>query len=327
MAKLRWGVLGCGDVVRKRVAQAIQEQPNSELLAACRRDADGVKEFAQRFQVPRVYTHDLDLLSDPDIDIVYIATPVHLHLPQTLAAAAARKHVLVEKPMAMTTAECDQMVQACHQQKVKLGVAYYRRFYPMVRRMEKLLAKGETGQAPSVSPVTCTPFPMQPGEEGYWRVLPESGGGGALMDIGSHRLNLFLHMFGPVTQVKALCTTVAAQYQAEDTALLSLKFASGMVGSLQCYFGTTVDPDEFTVLGTYGRLAAQPLNGDRLFVQSGDTSRWELCPPDSNLCAPLIEDMVQAVLKDKLPTVTGNEARWTNAVIEKAYLEASGRKA
>ena len=102
---IRWGLLGCGDIARKRVAQAITDDPNSRLLAACRRDPARLREFCQAFGVERAYTSEADLLTDPDNDVVYIATPVRLHLPQTLPAAAAGKHVLVEKPMALSVSQ------------------------------------------------------------------------------------------------------------------------------------------------------------------------------------------------------------------------------
>jgi predicted dehydrogenase len=105
MSSIRWGLIGCGDVVRKRVARAIKDEPRSQLIAACRRDADELSRFCESFDVERAYASADDLLADRDVNAVYIATPVCFHLPQTLAAARAGKHVLVEKPMAMSVAE------------------------------------------------------------------------------------------------------------------------------------------------------------------------------------------------------------------------------
>jgi len=198
MPGVRWGLMGCGDIVRKRVARAIQEAPGSRLLAACRRDELKLKDFCRTFGVGRFYTRDVDLLGDPDIDAVYVATPVNRHRPQAVAAAEAGKHVLLEKPMALSVAECQEIISACGQNGVKLGVAYYRRFYPLVSRMREILKAGTIGSPLSVAAVTSTRFAIQPGEEGYWRVLPGVGGGGSLMDIGSHRIDLFLDLFGEI---------------------------------------------------------------------------------------------------------------------------------
>ncbi len=319
MPTIRWGLVGCGDVVRKRVAQAVLDEPRSELVAACRRDKQRLDEFCDRFQIDKRYPRDTDLFTDPDIDAVYIATPVKDHLPQTLAAARAGKHVLVEKPMAMNVAECTEMIEVCRENDVQLGVAYYRRFYPLVQRIEELLKSGEIGTPLAISAVTSTPFALQPGEEGYWRVIAEEGGGGALMDIGSHRINLFAHLFGGVQQVKCICRNVAANYDAEDTSVMVLGFESGSVGTLQCHFGSAVDPDEFSITGTLGRLYAAPLNGSELVIETAAGCRTERHDPPPNFCGPLVTDFVSSILERRSPRVCGDEGKLTNAIIERGY--------
>src|SRR5262245_44906432 len=223
---IRWGIIGCGDIVRKRVGQAIQGDPESRLVAACRRDEAKLHEFCRTFGVERAYTLDIDLLNDPAIDVVYIATPVRLHAPQAIAAAQAGKHVLVEKPMARCAAECDSMIEACRRQRVKLGVAYYRRFYPVVARIKTLLAAGEIGRPVSISAITSSSFGMdlQAQRDGYWRVIRSEAGGGALMDIGSHRIDLFLDLCGGVADVKAYCESLGDAFDTEERATLLLRF-------------------------------------------------------------------------------------------------------
>jgi predicted dehydrogenase len=316
---IRWGIIGCGDVARKRVAGAIQNDPNSELVAVCRRDEAKLRAFADEFQVSVATTSADDVIASAAVDAVYIATPVNLHGPQTIAAAAAGKHVLVEKPMAMSTVDCEAMIAACAKADVRLGVAYYRPFYPIVHRMQELIQSGEIGKVLSVSATTCTPFAIDPGDDGYWRVLPEAGGGGALMDIGSHRLDLFLRLFGPVSDVKAQCGTVAASYQADDVATLALRFESGVHGVLHCCFGSSTDPDEFAVLGTEGRLVSRPLNGGELIIEHGRDHTIEQHPPASNFNAPLIADFSAAILESRPPLVSGEVGRDVNRVMEQAY--------
>lgn len=321
MSSITWGLIGCGDVARKRVARAIQDEPRSTLLAACRRTEEKLHSFCDSFRIPRRYSEAEELLRDPEIDAVYLATPVREHLPQTLAAARAGKHVLVEKPMAMTEAECERMIAACSEAGVRLGVAYYRRFYPIVHRMQELIQNGAIGTPLGISAVTATPLAMQPGEEGYWRVLPDAGGGGALMDVGSHRIDLFNHFFGEPPAVKALCETIAGRYEAEDSAVLVLRFQSGVLGTLQCHFGCA-DPDEFAIQGTLGRLSARPLNGDALVVEIGGQRRVENHPAPANFCGPLVADFVSAILEGRPPMVTGEAGRQTTAVMDRAYADA-----
>ena len=318
---IRWGILGCGDVARRRVAMAIQQNAASTLEAVCRRDPEKLQEFRDDFNVPRGYTDAEQLLADPEIDALYIATPVYLHQQQAVTAAHQGKHVLVEKPMAMSVAECDTIIEACKQNNVKLGVAYYRRFYPVIERIAEIINSGEIGQPLSVTAVTATAFSLSPGDDGYWRVLLEQGGGGALMDIGSHRIDLFQHLFGPISEVSGFTSTLAADYQADNCTTLTMRFESGLHAVLQCYFGAVIDPDEFTVMGTAGRLTVSPLNDGKLVVQSATSQREEALPPADNFNNPLIDDFVEAIQDDREPCISGFQGRATNQVMEAAYLK------
>src|SRR2546427_10832855 len=145
MKSLAWGLIGCGDIARKRIAPALRDLDLCDLVAVSRERAELVEEFAREFGARRSYETWRQLLSDTEIDAVYIATPVHLHAAQTIAAAEAGKHVLCEKPMAMNVRECEQMMAACRANNVKLGVAYYRHFYPVIGRIKKVMASGEIG--------------------------------------------------------------------------------------------------------------------------------------------------------------------------------------
>jgi predicted dehydrogenase len=142
---VRWGLIGAGDIVRRRVGDALRESAGSTLAGVTRARADLVDAFAREIGAARAFATWQELVADPAIDAVYIATPVRLHAQQTIAAAAAGKHVLCEKPMAMDAAECDEMIEACRRAGVALGIAYYRRFYPAVIRVKEILASGEIG--------------------------------------------------------------------------------------------------------------------------------------------------------------------------------------
>lgn len=314
--KLRWGVIGCGDIVRKRVAMALQDAPNSELLAACRRDRAKLAAFCGQFGVTRGYLSADEMLRDPEIDAVYIATPVSEHHPLTLAAAKAGKHVLVEKPMAMTVAQCQEMIDAAAASGVRLGVAYYRRFYPVFRRIQQLIAEGAIGRVLSVIATASTPLAMAPGEEGYWRVDRSKSGGGALMDVGSHRIDLLLELFGKPTRVEAICRE---EDNAEEAASVILAFKSGVQGIVHCLFGPPTDFDDFIVTGTSGRLSVSPLNQGILNIDQCNQVSTEKLPPCANLHLPLVRDFVESVLNQRDPSVTGFAGLKVNDVIQAAY--------
>lgn len=312
---IRWGLLGCGDIANKRVADAILRDENSELVAACRRDENQLRSFADAFSIPYVTTSADELIGRTDLDAIYIATPVDLHCPQTIAAAESGKHVLVEKPMAISSDECQQMIDACDRAGVTLGVAYYRRFYPMVLRMAQLLEQGAIGRPLSILATTGNPNRFPPDD---WRVDVSRGGGGPLMDIGSHRLDLFLMLFGSITGVQSNCIA-SGDYEAEQAATLLMEFESGAHGVLQCYFGTTNTPDRLEIIGTDGRLSTDDLNGAELLVVQGDVATTETHPPPANFHAPLIADFTEAIEQHRAPTVNGPIGLATNKLIQTAY--------
>src|SRR5262245_54245537 len=141
--KVRWGLVGCGDISSKRVAPALRDLAECELVAVNRARAELAQQFAEEFGAKRWHSDWRELIADDEVDAVYIATPVYLHAEQTIAAAEAGKSVLCEKPMAMNPGECDQMIAVCESKDVGLGVAYYRRFYPEIRRGKENIASGE----------------------------------------------------------------------------------------------------------------------------------------------------------------------------------------
>ena len=145
MSILKWGLIGCGDISERRVAPALRDLHSCELVAVNRHDYSKAEEFAKKFGAGKWYKEWQDLLENDEIDAVYIATPVHLHAEQTIAAARAGKHILCEKPMAINAAECDAMIKAADANDVKLGVAYYRHFYPVVHRVKELIADDKIG--------------------------------------------------------------------------------------------------------------------------------------------------------------------------------------
>ena len=312
---IRWGLLGCGDIANKRVAGAIVADDRSELAAACRRDKDALEAFGNSFGISYLTTSSDELIAKEDLDAVYVATPVHLHCEQTIAAARSGKHVLVEKPMAIDPTECQRMIDACAASGVTLGVAYYRRFYPIVARVAGLIADGTLGRPLSILATTgnTNRFPADD-----WRVVKALGGGGPLMDIGSHRLDLFLQLMEDVNRVQSICSP-SPHYEAEETATLLLEFQNGCHGVLQCYFGTVDTPDRLEVIGTDGRITIEDLNAGEMMLVTADGTLQESHRPDQNFHAPLIRDFTDAIRSGRSPTVTGEIAMATNQMIADAY--------
>lgn len=301
----RWGLVGAGDIVRKRVAAALRDSPGSTLAAVARAREEQVEAFARSVGATRWHSRWRDLVADDGIDGVYVATPVRLHAEQTIAAADAGKHVLCEKPMAMSPGECERMIAACLRARVALGVAYYRHFYPAVLRAKEILKSGEIGR-PVVAQINAFErFNPSPDHPRHWFVRRADAGGGPMMDFGCHRLEVLLHLFGPVAHATGSIANVEFEREVEDTATAVLRFERGPCATITVTHAALEPQDTLSVFATDGSIHVQTLNlGDMRVVTRGG-ERVERHPPDANLHAPLIRDFVQAVADGRAPLVTG----------------------
>jgi predicted dehydrogenase len=250
---------------------------------------------------------------------VYVATPVHLHATQAIAAAEAGKHVLCEKPMAMDVAECDLMIAACRANHVTLGIAYYRHFYPVVARVRALLAAGEVGRPVLAQIDAFERFNPQPHEERHWFVKRSASGGGPMFDFGCHRLEVLLSLFGPVRQTVGLTANVIFDREVEDTAVAALRFASGPCATVTVTHAAIEPRDTLRIFGTAGSIHIAVLNaGEMVITRNGQEAR-EAHPPASNLHQPLVEDFVEAVQTGRAPSVDGEVGRAVAEIEARIY--------
>ena len=160
MDRVRWGIVGVGNVAEHKSGPGFQQAERSELVAVMRRNGSLAADYARRHDVPRWYDDADELINDPGVDAVYVATPPDSHSAYVLRAAQAGKPVYVEKPMARTAVECEQMVSACAEAGVGLFVAYYRRAMPRFVKVKELLEGGRIGQLRSVSIRNERPAPV-----------------------------------------------------------------------------------------------------------------------------------------------------------------------
>jgi predicted dehydrogenase len=323
---LKWGLIGAGDIARRRVAPALRDSPQCDLVAISRAHAELADAFAKAFGARRWYPRWQDLLADAEIESVYIATPVRLHAEQAVAAAGAGKHVLCEKPMAMNARECDRMIAACRANGVKLGVAYYRHFYPAVARTKDIVSSGEIGR-PVVAQMNAFEwFDPQPDHPRAWLLNRAVSGGGPMIDFGCHRLEVLLHLFGPVERTAGLAANVVFDREVEDTAAVLLQFERGPCASLAVTHAARERQDTLHIFGTQGSIHISDLNSGELRVIAGERERVESHPPAENLHRPLIDDFVEAVFANREPAVGGPTGRAVAAIEDDIYAVAtSGR--
>lgn len=223
-AKLRWGLIGCGDIARKRVAPALRDLANCELVAVSRANSALAEEFAREFGAKHWHKDWRDLISDKEVEAVYIATPVHLHAAQAVEAARAGLHVLCEKPMALNTAECDSMIAACEAQNVCLGISYYRRFYLVIERIKSILSSGEIGVPVLAQMNAFERFDPAPTHPRRWLLERSKSGGGPLFDFGCHRIEVLMNLFGRIEKARGITGNALFEREVEDTATALFQF-------------------------------------------------------------------------------------------------------
>jgi predicted dehydrogenase len=318
-----WGIIGAGDIARKQTARAIAAVPSARLEAIMRRDPQEAQAFAREFGAAKAYSGVEQVLADPEIDAVYIATPVHLHAEQTIAAARAAKHVLVEKPMAMSTAECRAMILACRQAGVKLMVCYYQRFNARHIKARELVAEGAIGQVTMAQTRQVFLYPPAPG---LWRQLPAQGGGGALMDVGVHGIDTLRFILGEVETVSALVDTLAFDFAVDDTATVLLRFRGGVQGVVSVAFSVpSVDEvDYLEICGTGGRLWTAPLQSkdSRGLLRVSTPTGEQKHTFQQSTHQALIEAFNRSIEQDEPAAVPGEEGLRGLAVVEAAYASA-----
>jgi len=320
-SEVRWGVIGAGSVCEKKSAPAMNKIPHSKLVAVMRRDGAKAKDYAVRHQVP-AWSDDADqLINDPNVNAVYIATPPSSHLEYTKKIAAAGKPVYVEKPMARTHAECLEMIKVCEDAGVPLFVAYYRRTLPNFLKIKSLIEEGAIGDVRYVQVVMNQPAhpDVKDDPSKNWRIDPEIAGGGYFYDLGSHQLDYLDFLFGPITDVQAISANQAGWYGVEDIVSASFKFASGVMGSGTWCFATSevAKLDLTTIIGSKGKISYPSFweTYVDLETDAGVKERFTFEMPQ-HIQFNLISHIVQELLGAGRSPSTGVSAARTNWVME-----------
>jgi predicted dehydrogenase len=244
--------------------------PFSEVKIVMRRNAEKAEDFAKRHGINNWTTDENDLLNDPEINAIYIATPPDSHAELTLKAAKAGKAVYVEKPMANSVAECELMIQACHEANVPLFVAYYRRTLPGFLKVKELIENGTLGDIRAVNIEMYKPLSNRDlqGDNTNWRVDPDIAGGGYFHDLASHQLDFLDFLFGKITQAKGISANQAGVYKSDDIVTATFQFENGVVGSgLWCFTADKCsEKDCIRLVGSLGELSFNCF-GDPMMIQ------------------------------------------------------------
>jgi UDP-N-acetyl-2-amino-2-deoxyglucuronate dehydrogenase len=340
------GIIGCGKVAHLH-AKALQNASQSEFTAVFSRTLDKAKNFAATYGV-KAYDNITEMVEKEKLDLVMVCTPHPNHLEPTLEAMAAGAHVIVEKPLASTLADCDAMIAASKKYGKKLGVISQRRFYESVQRAKKAIEDGKIG-TPALGTVTMLGWR----DENYyksdpWRGSWEHEGGGVMVNQAPHQLDVLLWLMGEVEEVYGTWANLNHPYiEVEDTALAIVKFKNGGLGNILLTNSTKP--------GIHGKIHVHGSNGASVGIQpeagamfiagmSGiseppqndlwtipgeehllaefikeDTAIFHKIDPTVHYIQLQIEEFLDALVQGREPLVTGEEGRRTVELFTAIY--------
>lgn len=310
---LRIGLVGPGSIADRRLAPAVRQLAGAELWSVCSRDPERAAAFAARHGARGpVFTELDDMLADPRLDAVVIATPDRLHAPQAIAAARAGKHVFLEKPMATAVDEADALVRTCRAAGVRLAVGYHLRFHAGLRALRERVVAGELGRLVHMR-ATWTFVERDPTD---WRAGPQVGRWWALGAVGTHCLDLARWFMRPacgeLERALALTSNPVHHGPHDETAVLALRFASGATADILCSVLFRASRS-IELYGEHGTARADdvlgPHGGGRITVEGRELAYQPVDPYMGEL-----QDFVDAVAHGRAPEVDDDEGlanvRW-----------------
>ena len=249
-------MIGTGNVTELKSAPSFNKIENSRLVAVGNRSPEKAEAYAARHNVPTVHKNPLDVIHDPEVDIVYIATPPGSHMDYALECIKAGKPLYIEKPMARTWAECNIINEAAEKMGLPVFVAYYRRSLEYFKKVKSIIDGGSLGKILHINMQQY--YPAR--NEDYdamnlpWRVIPEDAGGGYFHDLGCHALDILFHIFGDPLEVSGKVSNMGGLYEAEDTLSATLQL-----------------PNDLLVTGSWSFITPEPFNKDlvEVFAEKG----------------------------------------------------------
>jgi predicted dehydrogenase len=321
---INWGIIGCGNVTEVKSGPAFNKVRDSKLVAVMRRDRLLAEDYARRHNVPKVYSDASDLINDKDIDAVYIATPPGSHAAYAIEVIRAGKPVYIEKPMAVTYAECEMINMAAKEHNVPVFVAYYRRALPGFLKVKELIGSGIIGKVRLVQTELFKPASVEEkAGNSSWRVDPKLSGGGHFFDLASHQLDYFDYLLGPIVKVRSLALNQGGLYEAEDLVAASFVFESGIAGTGTWCFSVPPElrRDRIQIIGEKGAIGFSTFSFEPIVVTTETgVQEYENERPE-HVQYYLIEKIVEELEgRGKSPS-TGVTAARTSKVMDEMVAE------
>jgi predicted dehydrogenase len=312
-SKVKWGVIGSGGIARRRtIPEGIMNAEHAILTSVYDINSEVNNAVAEEFNAKAV--NSIQELLQSDIDAIYIASPVNNHLDHVITCAKGKKHVLCEKPLGMTIEETEKMISICKDEGVLLGTSFMMRFQTQHQAALKLVSDGKLGKPVyGRAQLSCWYPPI----EGAWRQDPVTSGGGSLMDMGSHCIDLLEMFFGEIKSVSCSINNSVHDYKSEDSAVVSMTFKNGAMGTVDTYF-CIPDNSSKNVLELYGSMGSILAKGT---IGQGDTGEMTafLEGDNTGYNAQQLRDEGEGITINPTPvnTYLSEIVEFSNAILEK----------
>lgn len=330
--KTGFAVIGLGSIAKAFMEQIATSQ-TCEVVAFVSGDPNKAKQWATQYNVPQaaIYNYDTmgQMAGNKAIQAVYVATPNALHVRDTVGSAKAGKHVLCEKPMAVTVADCRSMIDACKAAKVKLMIAYRMQYEPLYTQAKEMISSGQLGKIAVVE--GAFGFDSKPG---VWRLTKKLGGGGPLVDVGIYPLNAIRFLLGeePVSYTAAVATTDTASgrfAEVEQSMVWTMKMPSGALAACATSYGAAV-PGTLKIQGEKGTLdfgAHAYDNGGIHVVGGGSVSGFDQTSPKQGTQLRLeAEHLAECIRNNTTPRSPGEEGLRDHEAFDRIYAAAGVKR-
>lgn len=316
---INWGIIGCGNVTEVKSGPAFNKVRNSRLVAVMRRDIGLAEDYARRHKVTRFYGTASDLINDPDINAVYVATPPGSHAMYAIMAIEAGKPVYIEKPMAINYSECLDILKASEKHHIPVYVAYYRRALPGFLKVKEIIEQGAIGRIRHVNlQLFKAPSKEELSGKLSWRVKPEIAGGGHFFDLASHQLDYLDFLLGPVRNVKATAINQAGLYKAEDYVSATFMHDNDIVCTGIWCFNASIESnrDIIEVSGEKGNILFSCFSFEPIILLNSEGRQEFINERPEHVQLPLIEQVVKDLSGEKIAVSTGVTAARTSKVMD-----------
>jgi predicted dehydrogenase len=315
---IRWGILGCGDVTEMKSGPAYQKTDGFKIEAVMRRDADKAADYAKRHGISKYYTDADDLINDPNIDAIYIATPPDVHKYYGLKVATAGKICCIEKPLAPNYQDSLAIYEAFAAKNIPLFVAYYRRTLPRFEQIKTWLDSNSIGEVRHIRWHLSKPATPQDLSGKYnWRTDAEIATGGYFDDLASHGLDLFIHFLGNIKEVSGFSLNQQGLYSSKDAATACWVHQSGITGTGSWNFGCYEREDKVEIFGSKGKITFSVFENDPVVLSNEEGQTELFIEHPENVQLYHVEKMKEHLMGNSKHPSSGLSGTHTSWVMDK----------